>query len=228
MERGIVTSMRRVTFLIVRWSLWDRNDLYVCTGSAVHEFRGDAMSRIPVHTTDSAPAESRTMLESLLERHANFGGILNFQAQLAHSPAALAAYLGLRGALEQHTTLDLRTRAAIQLAVGAVDRCEYSSAIARQLLARAGATDEEIDGLAAAIPPADEKLAEMISVAREAAVREGHVGDATWSSALAVGWTAEQLAEAFVVIALTVFVDYFVAYAGVELDANLQPAGLQA
>jgi len=186
------------------------------------------MHRIPVHTLETAPDESRSMLESVLNGPGSIGRILNLQAQLAHSPALLGAYLGMRRSIEQHATLDPKTRAAIQLTAGAVDGGEYSRAVASMLAQRAGETDEEIAALAVGDMPEDEKLAVLLAVVREATDLKGHVIDATWSNAIEAGWTDGELAEAFVLIALTLFVDSFVAFAGTELDVPVLPAAAKA
>src|SRR5258708_30848330 len=98
------------------------------------------MSRVPVHTVETAPDASRPMLEAMLASPGSVGRILNVPAQLAHSPAVLGAYLGIRKSIEEHATLDLRTRSAVQLSVATVDDCAYSQAINIMLFRRSGAT----------------------------------------------------------------------------------------
>jgi alkylhydroperoxidase family enzyme len=181
------------------------------------------MSRIPVHTIETAPDASRSMLEAILSSPGSTGRILNLQAQLAHSPAVLGAYLGLRKSIETHATLDMRTRFAVQLTVATVHDCAYSQAINIMLFKRSGASDEEVVELVTGQFAGDDKLAALLAVAREAAAHEGRVGDTTWFNALDAGWTDAHLAEIFVCIALTAFVDSFVRYARTELDVPTQP-----
>ncbi|MBV9651072.1 MAG: hypothetical protein JO296_13160 [Pseudonocardiales bacterium] len=69
---------------------------------------------------------------------------------------------------------------------------------------------------------ADARLAALLAVMREAAVNTGRVTEATWAAATAAGWSVAQLTEAFVFLALTVFVDYFTHYVHTEL--NVPPA----
>ena len=70
---------------------------------------------------------------------------------------------------------------------------------------------------------ADARLAALLAVMREAAVNTGRVTEATWAAATAAGWSVAQLTEAFVFLALTVFVDYFTHYARTELDVPPAP-----
>jgi hypothetical protein len=53
------------------------------------------MPRIPVHTVDSAPEESRVELKSLQEK---FGKVLNIHGGMAHSPVVLQSYIALQQA----------------------------------------------------------------------------------------------------------------------------------
>ena len=65
------------------------------------------MARIPSHTIVNAPDAARPILERLINVSPT-GRLLNMHAQLAHSPAALAAYVSIREASDQHGTLDPR------------------------------------------------------------------------------------------------------------------------
>jgi alkylhydroperoxidase family enzyme len=176
------------------------------------------MTRTPLHTVDSAPEASRPMLEAILAGRGSVGRILNLQGQLAHAPATLSAYIAIRKSIEEHATLDLKTRFAVQLTVAGVQRRDYSLAINTMLATRAGWTDDEVEALQSGVFAAETKLGALLAVVREAAANTGAVDDATWAEALRAGWTDEQLIEAFACIALTVFVDYFVAYADTPID----------
>src|SRR6266568_8788974 len=80
------------------------------------------MPRVPVHTIDDAPEQSRETLRGLGRR---MGRLLNIHAEMAHAPVVLAAYQGIQQAITAHGSFDARTREAIALAVGAVDKCAY-------------------------------------------------------------------------------------------------------
>jgi len=75
------------------------------------------MSRIPVQTLDSVPEQTRATLQKLARRS---GALLSIHAEMASTPVVLAAYAGLSDAVA--------SRAAIALAVGAVDGCDYCQA----------------------------------------------------------------------------------------------------
>ncbi len=72
------------------------------------------MTRVPVHTVDPRPRPAANSLKSL---EARFGKGLNIHGAIAHSPLVLDAYAALQHSIEEHGTLDGRTREAIALVV---------------------------------------------------------------------------------------------------------------
>lgn len=174
-----------------------------------------------------APIASEQSVDPLTEllgqvKRASGGRLLALHTDLARSPAVLAAYLGLRRAGSDYATLAPMMRAAIMLAVGVADDGAYSQAIATQLAIDAGMTPEQTVAVRAG-QIADARLAALLAVMREAAVNTGRVTEATWAAATAAGWSVAQLTEAFVFLALTVFVDYFTHYVRTELDVPPAP-----
>src|SRR3984957_19988383 len=73
------------------------------------------MSRIPTHTVEGAPNASRPPLQKIAQSSPT-GRPLNLHAQMAHSPAVLAAYTSLRAVTAEHGTLDSKVSWALNLA----------------------------------------------------------------------------------------------------------------
>ena len=172
----------------------------------------------------SAPAQPQESLAAMLAevKEASGGRLLALHSDLARSPAALAAYLGLRRAGGDYGSLQPAVVAAVMLTTGAVDGGAYSQAIATQLAMRAGMSLQETIAVRAGDVD-DARTAALLAVIRQAAANGGTVSQATWATATAAGWSDEQLVEAFVYLALTVFVDQFVNYAGTTLDVPPAP-----
>lgn len=173
------------------------------------------MSRIPTHTLASAPPAARPLLEEVVTLAG--GRLLNLHTTMANSPALLASYLGMRRALTEHRTLDLKTGAAVMLTVSAATGGAYSLAVNSQVAMRAGFSAGEVEELRSGTS-GDGPLAPLLALAREAATSGGSVSDATWQAAEAAGWDEAQLAEAFAFIGLALYVDFYNNYAGTELD----------
>ena len=184
------------------------------------------MSRIPTHTLDSAPAASRPVLDALAQRSPS-GQPLNLHAQMAHAPAVLLGYMGLRRTLDEHGHLERRTRTAILLTVAAADACAYSLAVNTLVAQQSGWEAKDLAALRNA-DAADAKLAALLRLARQSAVHHGHVDEATWQSARAAGWTEAEIAEAFALIGLAQYVDAFVNLAQTPLDPVLAPFAAEA
>jgi hypothetical protein len=156
-------------------------------------------------------------------RVASGGRLLGLHTDLARSPSALAAYLGLRHAAADYATLDPTVGAAIMLTVGSVDGGDYTQAVATQLGIRAGMSEQQT--MAARSGQVDDvRAAALLTVMREAAANTGAVGKPAWDTAAAAGWSDQQLYEAFVHLALTVFCDYFTNYAHTALDVPAAPS----
>jgi len=175
------------------------------------------MTRIPSHTIEDAPQVSRPLLENVIQ-FSPTGRLLNLHAQMAHSPAVLAAYVSIRQANDAYGTLEFPVRAALMLATAGATHSEYAEAITATLAERAGWSKQQIRALRDGGSLGDDKIDSIVGVVREAAAHQGRVGDLAWERAVACGWTDEQLTEAFSYLALTVFTGYFLNYARTELD----------
>jgi hypothetical protein len=175
------------------------------------------MSRIPTHTVDDAPQACRPLLKNVI-RFSPTGKPLNLHAQMAHSPAVLTAYTSLRAATAEHGTIGPQLSAALMLTTASAVGNDYAVAITSRLAQLAGWTDEQMAALRAGTATGDDKLDTIADLVREATANSGKVSDATWSSAVAAGWTEEQLTEAFAYLGLTVFTAYFLNYAQTDLD----------
>jgi hypothetical protein len=175
------------------------------------------MSRIPTRTVEDAPEASRPILQKIAQS-APTGRVLNLHAQMAHSPAVLAAYTSLRAVTAEHGTLDPKVSWALNLATAATVGNDYMIGIASRFARMNGWTETQIAALRTGTTTGDIKIDALTSVVREAAAHSGNVTDVTWKAALQGGWSDAQLAEAFAYLGLTVFTGYFLNYAQTDLD----------
>jgi hypothetical protein len=180
------------------------------------------VTRIDSHTIQDAPEASRPLLEGLVA-FSPTGKLLNLHAQMAHSPAVLAAYTGIRQATVAHGTLDPRVRSALMLATAGATGSAYAQAVTSFLAARAGFTPSEVLALRDGRTLGDDKTDALVDVVREAAARAGEVSEATWQRAADCGWNSEHLTEAFAFLALAVVTGYFLNYAQTPMDLPAAP-----
>ncbi len=123
------------------------------------------MTRIPVHTVDSAPEGSRDALKAL---EAKFGKVLNIHGAMAHSPAVLETYVAIQQVLQDRGTFDARTREAMALVVAVVDDCSYCQAAHTAGGKAAGLTEKQtVDIRRGQVD--DPELAALLAVVRQQA-----------------------------------------------------------
>jgi hypothetical protein len=139
-------------------------------------------------------------------------------AQMAHSPAVLAAYASLRAVTAEHGTLDPKVSWALNLATAATVGNDYMIGIASRFARTNGWTEAQIAALRTGATTGDTRIDALTSVIREAATHSGNVTDATWMAAQQGGWSDSQLAEAFAYLGLTLFTGYFLNYAQTDPD----------
>src|ERR1700754_1455171 len=145
------------------------------------------MSRFPSHTVADAPEASRPVLQKIAESSPT-GRPLNLHAQMAHSPAVLAAYTSLRAVVAAHGALEPKVSWALNLATAVTVGNAYMLGIASRFARMNGLTDQQVAALRAGTTTGDEKIDALTSVVSEAAADSGSVTDATWQAAQRAGW----------------------------------------
>lgn len=179
------------------------------------------MPRIPVHSVEDAPQDSRDELKALSAR---FGGkVLNIHGEMAHAPVVLQSYVALQQVIGDYGTFDTRTREAIALVVGNVDGCEYCQSAHTLSAKAAGLSEEQTVAVREDRVDFDPRLAALLTLVREAAAGTGHVSEVTWQSALDAGWTDTELTEASAHLAVNLFTNYFNHLVQTDLDVPPAP-----
>src|SRR5882757_1846798 len=126
------------------------------------------MSRIPTLAIADAPAASRPLLQKIAESSPT-GRPLNLHAQMAHSPAVLAAYTSLRAVTAEHGTLDPKVSWALNLATAAAVGNDYMIGIAIRFARMNGWTEAQLAALREGTTTGDTKIDTLTSAVREAA-----------------------------------------------------------
>lgn len=178
------------------------------------------MPRVPVHTVDDAPAESRGTLVELEQR---FGKVINIFGEMAHAPALLETYAAMERTLRATSSLGERVRQAIHLTVANVNECHYCQAAYTRAARAAGFSDEETVAIRRGELPDDGRLTALLQVAREIAAQRGHVEDPTWKTALDAGWSEKELLETYADVVRTILTNYFNHLVGTEVDLPPPP-----
>jgi hypothetical protein len=77
--------------------------------------------------------------------------------------------------------------------------------------------EAQITAMRAGTTTGDTEIDALTNVVRQVAANSGNVTDVTWKAAQQVGWSDEQLAEAFAYLGLTLFTGYFLNYAQTDM-----------
>jgi alkylhydroperoxidase family enzyme len=146
---------------------------------------------LKIDTLDTAPAGSRELLEGI---ESDLGFVPNLAASVAESPALLAAFDGLRRAV-QSGELPAVDREIAGIAVGVAVDNAYGVAFHSTVLAGLGVDDAEIERMRSGTEPSDPHCAAVYALAREIVVGRGKVDPATIARATGAGLTPALILE---------------------------------
>lgn len=171
--------------------------------------------KFPLHTQDSAPEASKPQLAQVANA---FGFVPNLTATLAESPAALAGYLQLSGAIEQHAALSPQQQQIVMLAVSEANGCDYCMAAHSLIAGMAQVPEETVATLRECGELTDPKEAALAKFARGVIENRGWVPEADQEAFLAAGFTRRQLLDVVAIVALKTLSNYANHLAHTPLD----------
>lgn len=174
------------------------------------------MSRVPLVPPQQATGPTKVMLDAV---QSQLGGVPNFLKVLAHSEAALGAFLGMHGALENPATgaLDAATRERIALAVAESNACEYCVSAHAAIGRKAGLDGGEIQ-LAREGTSSDAKAAAAVAFARALNDNRGEVTADELEAVRAAGHGDRAIVEIIALVAMNVFTNLLGKATRVEVD----------
>ncbi|CAB3779546.1 hypothetical protein LMG28614_00867 [Paraburkholderia ultramafica] len=177
------------------------------------------MSRLPLHTVETAAEESRPYLKTAL---ANNGFLPNLVASLASSPAALEAYLTL-GQINGRSGLTLAEREVIQITAAAVHGCAFCvaghTAVA---LKKAGLAPELVAALREQKPLADARLNAVATFTRSVIATRGAVEHLSLAAYRAAGFSDANALEVVLGVSLATLCNFANNLAQNELNVQLE------
>src|SRR6201990_1574181 len=153
------------------------------------------MSRIKIPVREETPAASQPVLDKVEKM---LGFVPNLQRLMSISPAALAGWAGLMGQLS--TTLDLKTRDGIALAISEADGCNYCLAAHSYTARNLAKIDTDEIAINREGKSADPKRQAAITFAKRLIESAGKVSDEEFEAVRKAGWTDANIIE---IIALT-------------------------
>ena len=171
------------------------------------------MSRIALHTADTAPEASRPLLGQI---HAAFGATPNMFRAVANSPAALTSMWSAFGALG-NGTLGAKLGEQIAVAVADINDCEYCLAAHTALGRKAGASADEMSA-AQAGKSDDPKSAAVLAFVTRVVRNRARIAPADVDALRAAGFNDGDVTEIIAHIALNLFTNYVNVALDVPVD----------
>ncbi|EJZ57946.1 carboxymuconolactone decarboxylase family protein [Pseudomonas sp. RSB 5.4] len=178
------------------------------------------MSRLTLHTVQSAPEAAKPFLENAQK---NSGFIPNLLAVLANAPAALETYVTV-SALNGKSELSLAEREVVQLIAATHHGCDFCvaghTAVA---LNKAKLPPEVVSALREKATVPVEKLETLAAFAREVIATRGKVSDQTFNQFKAAGYTEGNALEVILGISLATLCNFANVFADTPLNPELAP-----
>lgn len=178
------------------------------------------MSRLTLHTPDTAPEASRPFVD---KARANNGFLPNLICVLANSPQALQTYMTVSG-INAETSLTLAEREVVQITAARIHGCDFCiaghTAVA---LKKARLPLETVRALQQGQDAGDAKLDAVRQFAQAVIATRGAVDDATWRAFQAAGYNEQQALEVVLGISLATLCNFANSLAGSTINPELQP-----
>ena len=179
------------------------------------------MTRIPPLEPAQASRTAKQLLEGV---QAKLGVTPNMMKTMAHSAAALEAYLKLSGTLSQGL-LEAKFGEQLALLIGQANGCEYCVAAHTALGKGAGLNPDEIVASRRG-QSGNAKSAAGLEFARQVVNKRGAVSDEEVSRVRAAGYGDGEIAEIVSHVALNILTNYFNLVAQTEVDFPRTPLAL--
>jgi alkylhydroperoxidase family enzyme len=171
------------------------------------------MTRLTLHTADSAPEGSRALVERVI---ANNGFLPNLIAALSNAPVALETYLTV-GEINGRASLSLAEREVVQITAASI---HGHSAIA---LKKAGFDKAAVVALQHGRPVGDGRLDALAAFAREVIATRGAVSDSVLAEFTGAGFLPAQALEVILGISLATLCNFANNLAQSPVNPQLEP-----
>ena len=170
--------------------------------------------QFPVHDTESAPAESRPVLQAA---NTKCGSLPSPLAVAAHSPAAAEAYASIGQALEK-AALDPAEQQVVFLTVSAKNGCDYCVAAHSTLAKGTSMSDEALAALRNGEKLPDERLQAVARFAAAMRDHQGWVPEDELKAFAEAGYGERHVLDVITILAMKTLSNYTNHLAGTPLD----------
>jgi AhpD family alkylhydroperoxidase len=186
------------------------------------------MSRLPLHTPESAPAASLPYIQRVIT---NNGYLPNLVAALSNAPTALETYLTV-AEINSRSSLTLAEREVVQITAASIHGCEFCvaghTAIA---LKKAGMDRALVAALQRRGLTSEPRFDALVAFVRAVIVSRGNVADGELADFIEAGFSQAQALEVVLGVSLATLCNFTNNLARNSINPELEafrPGALQA
>jgi alkylhydroperoxidase family enzyme len=176
------------------------------------------MSTYPVHTIESAPEQSKPVLQKLQQA---FGVIPNIAAKMAASPVLINGFIGLFERVHASSLTEAQIQTLL-LTNAVTNASEWAVAFHTALGLQAGLPHADVEAIRHGGVPGDAKLAALSTLARTLIEQRGRLTGEDRQHFLAAGFSAEQVLEVVAVVAASTITNYTGSVTEPPLEAQFE------
>jgi uncharacterized peroxidase-related enzyme len=178
------------------------------------------MTRLTLHTVQSAPEDSRPLVEQSIK---NNGFLPNLIGVLANAPLALETYVTV-GAINARASLTLAEREVVQITAARLHGCDFCvaghSAVA---LRKAGLDKASVVALQQGHATGEPRLDAVLAFTSAVIAHRGHVSDEDLQAFLGSGFDQAQSLEVVLGVSLATLCNFVNSLAQSPVNPQLDP-----
>lgn len=178
------------------------------------------MTRLTLHTAESAPEASRPLVEQALK---NNGFLPNLIGILANAPLALETYVAV-GGINARASLTLAEREVVQITAARLHGCDFCVAGHSSVaLRKAGLDAAAVVALQNGQATGDARLDAVLAFTISVIAHRGNVSDADLQAFLAGGFSQAQALEVVLGVSLATLCNFANSLAQSPVNPQLEP-----
>lgn len=176
------------------------------------------MSSYPLHTIESAPAQSKPVLQQLQQA---FGLIPNIAAAMAASPVLINGFIGLFERV--HTSSLTEPQIQTLLLTNAVTNASaWAVAFHSALALKQGVSPADVDAIRHGGLPKGAGLGALSTLARTLIEKRGRISESDQRHFFEAGFSSEQILEVIAVVAASTITNYTGSVTQPALEAQFE------
>ncbi|SPB18948.1 carboxymuconolactone decarboxylase [Caballeronia novacaledonica] len=176
------------------------------------------MFSYPVHTIDTAPAQSRPVLQQLQQ---TFGLIPNVAGTMAASPVLIKAFIGVFERVHASSLTEPQIQTVL-LTNAVANASEWPVAFHTALALKEGVHPADVDAIRHGALPNDASLAALSALARALIDKRGHLAESDQKRFLEAGFDTAQMLEVIAVVAASTITNYTSSITRPPLEAQFE------